>query len=116
MNNNITKNNTFIGKVIVASLVVLNVLFLIYWSILAYYSRLHYDDLHFLWKMREMSVFDYVKENKMNPDIFIYLTDGFGDAPKMPPRFPVLWVLTSDGKEPATWGTKIKLQGSTHNG
>ena len=60
--------------------------------------------------------FDYVKENKMNPDIFIYLTDGFGDAPKMPPRFPVLWVLTSDGKEPATWGTKIKLQGSTHNG
>ena len=62
MNNNITKNNTFIGKVIVASLVVLNVLFLIYWSILAYYSRLHYDDLHFIWKMREMSVFDYVKE------------------------------------------------------
>ena len=59
---NITKNNAFIGKVIVASLVVLNILFLAYWSILAYYSQLHYDDLHFLWKMREMSVFDYVKE------------------------------------------------------
>ena len=54
--------------------------------------------------------FEYVKENKMNPDIFIYLTDGYGDAPKAPPPFPVLWILTSDGMEPATWGKKIKLR------
>lgn len=57
-----TRNSTFVGRVIVVSLIVLNALFLVYWSILAYYSQLHYDDLHFLWKMREMSVFDYVKE------------------------------------------------------
>ncbi len=59
---NIAKNNAFVGKVIVASLVVLNALFLIYWSILAYYSQLHYDDLHFLWKMREMTIFEYIKD------------------------------------------------------
>lgn len=66
MNIRVMKSNTLIGKVIVASLVVLNALFLIYWSILAYYSQLHYDDLHFLWQMREMSVFDYVKEMYYN--------------------------------------------------
>lgn len=35
---------------------------MVYWVILACYSQLHYDDIHFLWKMREMSLFDYVKE------------------------------------------------------
>ena len=61
MNNN-TRKTTLAGKVIVIGLIILNALFLVYWSILAYYSQLHYDDLYFLWKMREMSIFDYVKE------------------------------------------------------
>lgn len=56
------KNKTTLDKMIFGSLVVLNVLFLAYWSILAFYSQLHFDDLHFLWKMREMSVFHYVKQ------------------------------------------------------
>ena len=56
------RNYAPIGKIIVVSLIVLNILFLVYWSILAYYSQLHYDDLYFLWAMREMSLFDYVKE------------------------------------------------------
>lgn len=55
-------DKTALDKVILAVLIALNSLFLIYWVILAYYSPLHFDDLHFLWKMREMSLFDYVKE------------------------------------------------------
>ena len=43
-------------------MVLLNGFFIAYWGMLAYFSQLHYDDLHFLWKMREMSVFEYVKQ------------------------------------------------------
>lgn len=56
------QNKTALDKSVIIGLALLNALFLVYWSILAYYSQLHYDDLHFLWKMREMSVFDYVKD------------------------------------------------------
>jgi predicted metal-dependent peptidase len=55
--------------------------------------------------------FEYAKEHKLRPDIFIYLTDGYGNAPEKPPNFPVLWVLTHDGENPALWGKKIRLQG-----
>ena len=56
--------------------------------------------------------FEYVKKHKLRPDIFIYLTDGYGDAPEKAPNFPVLWVLTNDGEDPALWGKKIKLRGT----
>lgn len=56
------KNKTIIDKCILVGLVLLNCLFLFYWGMLAYYSQLHFDDLHFLWKIREMSVFEYVRE------------------------------------------------------
>ena len=56
------QSKTILDKFIIIGLVLLNTIFLAYWGILAYYSQLHYDDLHFLWKMREMSVFEYVKE------------------------------------------------------
>lgn len=56
------KNKSTVDRLILYSLVLLNILFFVYWAILAFYSQLHYDDLHFLWKMRELSVFEYVKE------------------------------------------------------
>ena len=62
MKEKLIMNRTVLDRVILVVLIVLNALFLVYWSILAYNSQLHYDDLHFLWKMREMSVFEYVKE------------------------------------------------------
>lgn len=58
-------NNKFLsltGKLIIISLLVLNVLFLVYWVLLAVYSQPHYDDLYFLWKTRDVSIFNYVKE------------------------------------------------------
>lgn len=55
-------DKTILDRVILIVLIVLNALFLVYWGILAYYSQFHYDDLHFLWKVREMSIFEYVKD------------------------------------------------------
>lgn len=56
------QSKTILDKFVLFGLVLLNTLFLVYWGILVYYSQLHYDDLSFLWKMREMSMFEYVKE------------------------------------------------------
>ena len=54
--------------------------------------------------------FEYVKTHGIRPQVFIYLTDGCGEAPETPPAFPVLWVLTHDGGGPAKWGKCIRLK------
>lgn len=59
--------------------------------------------------------FEYVKEHRLKHDIFIYLTDGYGNAPDKAPRYPVLWILTHDGQKPATWGRAIKLKSNSEN-
>ena len=64
MNMNTSKTN-LIERSIIGLLVVLNALFLYYWVALATNYCLHYDDVHFLWKMREYSIFEYVKEMYM---------------------------------------------------
>ena len=58
-------------------------------------------------------VFRYLQENcpEVEPSCLIYFTDGYGDAPKDPPGFPVLWILTSDGTEDfCKWGTKVRFR------
>jgi predicted metal-dependent peptidase len=54
-------------------------------------------------------VFDYIKKGHEQPEVLIYVTDGWGDAPEHPPAYPVLWVLTSNGKQPADWGKSVFL-------
>ena len=55
--------------------------------------------------------FKYVEEHsELEPSCLIYITDGCGPAPAMPPRFPVLWLLTSDGECPAPWGWNLRLR------
>ena len=50
-------------------------------------------------------VFEYVQKNmKIQPDLLLFFTDGFGTAPRQRPAYPVMWVLTSDGSQPAKWG------------
>ncbi len=50
-----------------------------------------------------------------NPDALIYFTDGFGSAPTLPVRYPVLWLITSEGlkKGVGIWnalpGKKLKM-------
>lgn len=56
--------------------------------------------------------FNYVHEQHLKPDVFIYLTDGMGDAPDKAPQYPVMWVLTNDGEIPAKWGRCIRLNKS----
>ena len=54
--------------------------------------------------------FSYVeKEMPEPPAVFIYLTDGYGDAPTQAPAYPVIWCITRDGVKPANWGLKVKI-------
>ncbi|SFB87270.1 Predicted metal-dependent peptidase [Marinospirillum celere] len=52
--------------------------------------------------------FEEVASDK--PDCLVYLTDGYGPAPEAAPDFPVLWVLTADGRQPVSWGQATHLQ------
>jgi len=47
-------------------LLFLNILFFTYYLILSFYSRTHYDDLHFLWMLKNMSVNDFVSDMYFN--------------------------------------------------
>ena len=68
----------FKKKGVVLLLGIVNISFIIYYIILAYYARPHYDDLHFLWMLRDMSIFDYVKEMyfSLSGRFMAYLTNG----------------------------------------
>ncbi len=56
--------------------------------------------------------FEYVADHPdLDPSCFIYITDGCGPAPDNPPPYPVLWILTSDGEKPASWGWELRLKG-----
>ena len=55
-------------------------------------------------------VFDFIKGKILEPiDALVYLTDGFGDCPINPVDYPVLWVLTSNGRKPCDWGEEIRM-------
>jgi predicted metal-dependent peptidase len=52
--------------------------------------------------------FEYVEEKNITPACFIYLTDGYGDFPKTPPNYPVLWCMTTDVVAP--FGETIRIE------
>lgn len=58
---NLAQKDT-LSNIIKGLLLATNIAFLVYFVVLAIYARPHYDDLHFMWKMQEMSIFDYVKD------------------------------------------------------
>lgn len=45
----------------------------------------------------------------IRPDVMIYATDGFGEAPASAPPIPVFWALTRGGSPPVEWGHAIHL-------
>lgn len=48
---------------------------------------------------------------KTKADLFVYLTDGCGDAPTKAPRFPVVWCLIGNyTQQPTTWGKYVKIE------
>ena len=52
-------------------------------------------------------VFDWVQTQDQAPDILVYFTDAQGYFPKVPPNFPVIWLVK--GKSPVPWGTRVQL-------
>lgn len=49
-------------------------------------------------------VFEWVASRHAQPDVLVFLTDGYGPAPAEAPPYPVLWALTWDGEAPSRWG------------
>ncbi len=68
MLNNKSKSVVWSSSLFWGLLAILNILFLVYWAGLAMNYCLHYDDVHFMWKLREYSIGEYVRE--------MYLTRG----------------------------------------
>lgn len=64
----IMKQNNWIEKGVWGLLIVLNALFSYYWVVLAMNYCMHFDDVHFMWQLRDKSIIDYVHE--------MYLTKG----------------------------------------
>ena len=50
-------------------------------------------------------VFRYLEEHA-EPDLLVYLTDGYGLYPGHAPAYPVLWLVTPDGEIKAPWGMR----------
>ena len=54
-------------------------------------------------------VFDLIAEDAEPPEALLYLTDGFGPAPKNRPNYPVIWGVIEDGTQPAEWGQMMEI-------
>lgn len=52
-------------------------------------------------------VFDWVAERGIEPDVLVYLTDGYGPFPESP-EYPVVWLMTSDVVAP--FGESVKYE------
>ena len=55
-------------------------------------------------------VFDYIDEKCIKPRVMLFFTDGIGRAPDKAPGYPVIWVLTPEGKKPCEWGDVIQIE------
>ena len=54
-------------------------------------------------------VFDLVNESEELPEVVLYLTDGYGQAPKNEPDYPVIWGVIEGGVVPAKWGQSFDI-------
>jgi predicted metal-dependent peptidase len=52
-------------------------------------------------------VFDWVEAENRSPNMLVYFTDAEGDFPKMPPNYPVIWLVKGKGGVP--WGERVQL-------
>jgi len=51
---------------------------------------------------------EWGKEN-LNPDIVLYFTDGYGNAPKIEPDYTLAWITPKGYRAPVTYGTHIEI-------
>jgi len=54
-------------------------------------------------------VFELISEGQDPPEVVLYLTDGYGTAPKKEPGYPVIWGVIEGGVMPAKWGKKMDI-------
>jgi len=52
-------------------------------------------------------VFDWVEHENRSPNMLVYFTDGAGEFPKLPPNYPVIWLVKGKGVVP--WGERVQL-------
>jgi predicted metal-dependent peptidase len=52
--------------------------------------------------------FELALEQGWRPAVGIYLTDGYGPFPDMPPDYPFLWCMTTDVEPP--WGERVQIE------
>ena len=54
-------------------------------------------------------VFDLVNDGNEEPEVLLFLTDGYGQAPSTRPNYPVIWGVIEGGIKPAKWGEAIDI-------
>ena len=54
-------------------------------------------------------VFELISEGQDPPEVVLYLTDGYGSAPRKEPGYPVIWGVIEGGMMPAKWGKKMDI-------
>ena len=52
-------------------------------------------------------VFHWIETENRNPNLLVYFTDAEGDFPKLPPNYPVIWLVKGKGNVP--WGERVQL-------
>jgi predicted metal-dependent peptidase len=50
-------------------------------------------------------VFEWLRDNRLQPDVLIYFTDAEGEFPPQAPPYPVAWLVK--GNAPVPWGERI---------
>ena len=53
-------------------------------------------------------VFDYIDENGIDPEVVVYLTDGYGDQNHFTTKHETVWLTTHS--EDFSWGTVVKFE------
>jgi len=58
-------------------------------------------------------VFDFVEEHpELEPNLLIYITDGYGDYPESAPGYPVMWLVAPRGEISVPWGLQCPFDNS----
>ena len=52
-------------------------------------------------------VFDWIRRERLRPDVLVYFTDAEGEFPVAAPPYPVLWLVK--GRASVPWGERIQL-------
>ncbi len=54
-------------------------------------------------------VFDLLSHDNEEPEIMLFLTNGYGPAPSAAPSYPVIWGVIEGGVRPAEWGESLTI-------